>query len=165
MTGPSATALEEMGQAIDTWCKVGGEALIPTLLVEQADGYLARGDLDKTSECLERAFGSIARGQRVALAEALRLRAELRLRSAPPARAEADADLREAIGVAREQGDVYSLLRVALTRRRRFDREGGELVEAALAGAAAAYGAEARFPDLLAARDLLAMEGADVTSG
>ena len=162
MTGPSAAALDEMGEAIDTWCKVGGEALIPTLLVEQADGYLARGDLDKTSECLERAFGSIARGQRVALAEGLRLRAELRLRSDPSARAEADADLREAIGVAREQGDVYSLLRVALTHRRRFDREGGELVEAALAEAMAAYGEEGAFPDLAAARDLLAVEGADV---
>jgi class 3 adenylate cyclase/tetratricopeptide (TPR) repeat protein len=163
MTGPSAAALEEMGQAIDTWCKVGGEALIPTLLVEQADGYLARDDLDKASECLERAFGAIARGQRVALAEALRLRAELGLRSDPPARAEADADLREAIGVAREQGDVYSLLRVALTHRRRFDRNGGELVGAALAEAVAAYGREAGFPDLLAARDLAAVEGADVT--
>jgi tetratricopeptide (TPR) repeat protein len=163
MTGPSATALDEMGEAIDTWCKVGGEALIPTLLVEQADGYLALGDLDKASECLERAFGAIARGQRVALAEALRLRAELRLRSDPQARAEADADLREAIGVAREQGDVYSLLRVALTHRRRFDREGGDLVEAALADAVAAYGEEARFPDLLAARDLVAMEDADVS--
>jgi class 3 adenylate cyclase/DNA-binding transcriptional ArsR family regulator len=62
MTDPSAAALEEMGQAIDTWCKVGGEALIPTLLVEQADGYLARDDLDRASECLERAFGAIARG-------------------------------------------------------------------------------------------------------
>jgi class 3 adenylate cyclase len=163
MAGPSAAALEEMGQAIDTWCKVGGEALIPTLLVEQADGYLARDDLDKASECLERAFGSIARGQRVALAEALRLRAELRLRSDPPARAEADADLREAIGVAREQGDVYSLLRVALTHRRRFDRNGGKLVDAALAEAVAAYGREAGFPDLAAARDLVAVEGADVT--
>ena len=163
MTGPSATALDEMGQAIDTWCKVGGEALIPTLLVEQADGYLALGDLDKASECLERAFGAITRGQRVALAEALRLRAELRLRSAPPARAAADADLREAIGVAREQGDAYSLLRVALTHRRRFDREGGELVEAALAEAVAAYGHEAGFPDLLAARNLVAMEDADVS--
>jgi class 3 adenylate cyclase/tetratricopeptide (TPR) repeat protein len=165
MTGPSAATLDEMGQAIDTWCKVGGEALIPTLLVEQADGYLDRGDLDQASECLERAFGAIARGQRVALAEALRLRAELRLRSDPPARAEADADLREAIGVAREQGDVYSLLRVALTHRRRFGREGGELVDAALADAVAAYGQEAGFPDLLAARDLVAVEGADVSSG
>jgi class 3 adenylate cyclase/tetratricopeptide (TPR) repeat protein len=163
MTGPSAAALEEMGQAIDTWCKVGGEALIPTLLVEQADGYLAGDDLDKASECLERAFGAIARGQRVALAEALRLRAELRLRSDPPAPAEADADLREAIGVAREQGDVYSLLRVALTHRRRFGRNGGEPIDEALAEAVAAYGREAGFPDLLAARDLVAVEGADVT--
>ena len=165
MTGPSAAALEEMGQAIDTWCKVGGEALIPTLLVEQAEGYLARDDLDNASECLERAFGAIARGQRVALAEALRLRAELRLRSDPPARAEADADLREAIGVAREQGDVYSLLRVALTHRRRFNRDGGDLVEAALADAVTAYDRQAGFPDLLAARDLMAVEGADVSSG
>ena len=165
MTDPSAEALEEMGQAIDTWCKVGGEALIPTLLVEQADGYLARDDLDKASECLERAFGAIARGQRVALAEALRLRAELRLRSDPSTSAQAVADLREAIGVAREQGDVHSLLRVALTYRRRFDREGGELVEAALAGAVAAYGGAAGFPDLLAARELVAVEGANVSSG
>jgi class 3 adenylate cyclase/DNA-binding transcriptional ArsR family regulator len=161
----SVTALDQMGEAIDTWCKVGGEALIPTLLVEQADGYLARGHLDKASACLDRAFGAIARGQRVALAEALRLRADLRLRSDPSARAEADADLREALGVAREQQDVYSLLRVALTHRRLFDREGGEPIDAALADAVAAYGDETGFRDLVAARELVAAGGADVRLG
>jgi class 3 adenylate cyclase len=165
MTGASAAALDEMGEAIETWCKVGGEALIPTLLVEQADGYLARGHLDKTRACLDQAFGAIARGQRVALAEALRLRAELRLRSDPSARAEADTDLREAIGVARGQGDVYSLLRTALTHRRWFDREGGDLIDTALDDAVAAYGGSAGFPDLLAARDLAAAEGSNVKQG
>ena len=163
MASGSMTALDEMGEAIDTWCKVGGEALIPTLLVEQADGYLARGHLDKVGACLDRAFGSIARGQRVALPEALRLRAELRLRSDPSAEAEADADLREAIGVAREQGDVWSLLRVGLTHRR-FDREGGDLVDTALADAVAAYG-DTTLPDVVAARELMAAEGADVRPG
>jgi len=165
MTGASAAALDEMGEAIETWCKVGGEALIPTLLVEQADGYLARGHLDKTRACLDQAFGAIARGQRVALAEALRLRAELRLRSDPSARAEADTDLREAIGVARGQGDVYSLLRTALTHRRWFGREGGDLIDTALDDAVAAYGGSAGFPDLLAARDLAAAEGSNVKQG
>ena len=162
---PYSEALAEMEEGIATWSAAGGEAGIPWLRIELAGYHLARDDLKQAEACLDQAFKGMVRGQRLALAEALRLRAELRLRSAPPARAEADADLREAIGVAREQGDVYSLLRVALTHRRRFDREGGELVEAALAEAVAAYGEEARFPDLLAARDLLAMEGADVSSG
>jgi class 3 adenylate cyclase/tetratricopeptide (TPR) repeat protein len=160
---PFSEALAEMEEGIATWSAAGGEAGIPWLRMELAGYHLARDDLEQAKASLELAFEGMARGQRLALAEALRLRAELRLRSDPSARAEADADLREAIGVAREQGDVYSLLRVALTHRRRFDREGGELVEAALAEAVAAYGEEAAFPDLVAARELLAVEGADVS--
>jgi class 3 adenylate cyclase/tetratricopeptide (TPR) repeat protein len=162
---PFSDALAEMEEGIATWNGAGGEAGIPWLRIELAGYRLARDDLEQAMARLDQAFEGMARGQRLALAEALRLRAELRLRSDPPARGEADADLREAIGVAREQGDVYSLLRVALTHRRHFDREGGELVEAALAEAVAAYGEEARFPDLLTARDLMAMEGADVIWG
>jgi class 3 adenylate cyclase/tetratricopeptide (TPR) repeat protein len=160
---PFSEALAEMEEGIATWSAAGGEAGIPWLRIELAGYHLARDELAQAKASLELAFEGMARGQRLALAEALRLRAELRLRSDPSARAEADADLREAIGVAREQGDVHSLLRVALTHRRRFDREGGELVEAALAEAVAAYGEEAAFPDLVAARDLLAAEGADVS--
>jgi class 3 adenylate cyclase/tetratricopeptide (TPR) repeat protein len=159
---PFSEALAEMEEGIATWSAAGGEAGIPWLRIELAGYHLARDDLEQAKACLDQAFKGMALGQRLALAEALRLRAELRLRSDPSARADADADLREAIGVAREQGDVYSLLRVALTHRRRFDREGGELVEAAIADAVAAYGEEAGFPDLLAARDLVAVERADV---
>jgi class 3 adenylate cyclase/tetratricopeptide (TPR) repeat protein len=165
MTSTSAAALDRMGEAIATWCKVGGEALIPSLLVEQADGYLARGDLENASGCLDRAFGGIGRGQRLALPAALRLRAELRLGSDPSATAAADADLRKAIGLAEAEGDVYSRLRAALTHRRLLGRQGGDLIDTALADAVAAYGDATVFPDLAAARDLLAAEGAHVRQG
>jgi class 3 adenylate cyclase/tetratricopeptide (TPR) repeat protein len=160
---PFSEALAEMEEGIATWSGAGGEAGIPWLRIELAGYHLARDELAQAEASLELAFEGMARGQRLALAEALRLRAELRLRSDPSARAEADADLREAIGVAREQGDVHSLLRVALAHRRRFGRDGGELVDAALAEAVAAYGEDAAFPELVAARDLLAAEGADVS--
>jgi hypothetical protein len=65
--------------------------------------------------------------------------------------------------VAREQGDVWSRLRVGLTHRR-FDREGGDLVDTALADAVAAYG-DTTLPDVVAARELMAAEGADVRPG
>jgi class 3 adenylate cyclase/tetratricopeptide (TPR) repeat protein len=165
VSGPSPEALGEMAEAIATWCAVGGEALIPWLRVELADGHLAWGDLDQAKACLDEAFEGMEDGQRLALPEALRLRAELRLRSDQSAWTEADADLREAIDVARTRGDVYSLLRAALTHRRWFDREGGELVGSALAGAVAAYGDMTEFPDLVKARKLVAAEGAHVRQG
>jgi class 3 adenylate cyclase len=156
MTSTSSEALDEMGEAITTWCTVGGEALIPSLLVEQASGYLARDDLDKAATCLNQAFESIERGQRLALPEALRLRAELRMRVDPTAKADADAELREAIGVARSQGAVYSSLRAALSHRRLLDTEPDDLVDTALAEAVAAYGDATEFPDLAEARRLMA---------
>lgn len=156
LAGTAPQALDEMGEAITTWCTVGGEALIPWLRVEQAAGYLARGDLDKAATCLDQAFESIERGQRLALPEALRLRAELRLRAGTAARAAVGAELREALGVARAQGDVYSSLRAALSHRRLFGDDGGGLVDTALADAVAAYGDATEFPDLGTARRLVA---------
>jgi class 3 adenylate cyclase len=165
MTGASSQALEEMGEAITTWSTVGGQALIPWLRVEQASGYLARDNLRNAATCLNQAFGSMERGQRLALPEALRLRAELRMRADPAAKAEVDTELRKAIGVARAQGAVYSLLRAALTHRRLLDTEGGDLIDTALAEAVAAYGDASGFPDLVEARSLIATESSRVRQG
>jgi hypothetical protein len=156
MTDSSSNALDEMDDAITTWCAVGGEALIPWLRVEQAAGYLARDDLGKAMRCLDQAFQGMARGQRLAWPEALRVRAELRLRVDPAARPSADADLREAIGVARAQGTAYSVLRAALSRRRLLDGGADDLTDGALAEAVAAYGDATDFPELAQARELIA---------
>jgi class 3 adenylate cyclase len=164
MTDASSEALDELDEAIRTWCAVGGEALIPLFRVEQAHGYLARGDLDRATTYLDQAFAGMGRGQRLALPEALRLRASLRVRVDQDARADADADLREAIEIARAQGAVYSLLRAAVTHRRLIGDGGADLVDGALAEAVAVYGDAADFPDLVEARALIA-EGHRVSLG
>ena len=156
MTDSSPDALDEMDEAITTWCAVGGEAMIPWLRVEQAAGYLARDDVDKATRCLGQAFGGLAGGQRLALPEALRLRAELRLRVDPAATDGAEADLREAISVARAQGTPYSVLRAVLSRHRLLNGGSDDLTDGALAEAVAAYGDTAGFPELAQARELIA---------
>jgi class 3 adenylate cyclase len=156
MTDSSPDALDEMDEAITTWCAVGGEAMVPWLRVEQAAGYLARDDVDKATRCLGQAFEGMAGGQRLALPEALRLRAELRLRVDPAAASSAEADLREAIAVARAQGTAYSVLRAALSRHRLLNGGPDDLTEGALAEAVAAYGDTYGFPELAQARELLA---------
>jgi len=156
MADSSSDALDEMDEAITTWCAVGGEALIPWLRVEQAAGYLARDDLDQATRCLDQAFQIMAGGQRLALPEALRLRAELRLRADPGAGPSAEADLREAISVARAQGSAYSVLRAALSRRRLLAGGADDLADSAIAEAVAAYGDTTDFPELAEARELIA---------
>ena len=156
MADSSSSALDEMDDAITTWCAVGGEALIPWLRVEQAAGYLARDDPDKATRCLDQAFQGMAGGQHLALPEALRLRAELRLRSDPEAGPSAEADLREAIAIARAQGTAYSVLRAALSRRRLLGGGADDLTDGALAEAVDAYGDTTDFPELAEARELIA---------
>jgi class 3 adenylate cyclase len=165
MTDTSSDALDEMDDAITTWCAVGGEALIPWLRVEQAAGYLARDDLDNSMRCLNQAFRGMESGQLLALPEALRLRAELRLRVDPAAEPSAEADLREAISVARAQGTAYSLLRAALSRRRLLDGGADDLADSALAEAVAAYGDTTDFPELAEARELIAAGSRRVSLG
>jgi len=165
MTDSSSDALDEMDDAITAWCAVGGEALIPWLRVEQAAGYLARDDADKAIRCLDQAFQGMAGGQRLAWPEALRLRAELRLRADPAAEPSAEADLREAIAVARAQGSVYSVLRAALSRRRLLDGGADDLTDSALAEAVAVYGDATDFPELAEARELIATGSRRVSLG
>jgi len=165
MTDSSPNALDEMDDAITTWCAVGGEALIPWLRVEQAAGYLARDDLDEAMRCLDQAFQVMAGGQRLALPEALRLRAELRLRVDPAAGPGAGADLHEAVAVARAQGSAYSVLRAALSRRRLLDGGVDDLTDSALAEAVAAYGDATDFPELAEARELIATGSRRVNPG
>jgi class 3 adenylate cyclase/tetratricopeptide (TPR) repeat protein/nucleoside-triphosphatase THEP1 len=165
MTDSSSDALNEMDDAITTWCAVGGAALIPWLRVEQAAGYLARDDADNAMRCLDHAFQVMAGGQRLALPEALRVRAELRLRADPAAEPSAEADLREAVAVARAQGSAYSVLRAALSRRRLLDGGADDLTDSALAEAVAAYGDATDFPELAEARELIATGSRRVSLG
>jgi class 3 adenylate cyclase len=157
MTDSSTNALDEMDDAITMWCAVGGELLIPWMRVEQAAGYLVRDDPVQAARCLDQAFHGMESGQCLAMPEALRLRAELRLRIDPAAEPDAEADLREAITVARAQGTVYSVLRAALSRRRLLNGGADDLADGALAEAVAAYADATDFPQLAEARELIAM--------
>lgn len=159
MNDGSSAAPDEIGRALTAWCAAGSEPLIPMLLVEQADGYLACDELEKASACLTGAFAGMKRGHLLGMSDALRLRAELQLRTDPAAAAAADADLREAIAISRAQGDVYSSLQAAMAHRRLLHSEGDALVDAALAEAVAAYRDATAFPDLAEARELLAAGG------
>ena len=157
MTDSSPDALDEMDEAITTWCAVGGEAMIPWLRVEQAAGYLARDDVDKATRCLGQAFGGhggrpapgLARGA----AAAGRTAAAGRPGGCGPS---AEADLREAISVARAQGTAYSVLRAALSLHRLLNGGTDDLTDGALAEAVAAYGDTSGFPELTQARELIA---------
>lgn len=157
MTDSSTNALSEMDDAITMWCAVGGELLIPWMRVEQAAGYLVRDDPVQAARCLDQAFHGMESGQCLAMPEALRLRAELRLRIDPAAEPDAEADLREAITVARAQGTAYSVLRAALSRRRLLNGGTDDLTDGALAEAVAAYANTTDFPELAEARELIAM--------
>jgi hypothetical protein len=157
MTDSSTNALDEMDDAITMWCAVGGELLIPWMRVEQAAGYLVRDDPVQAARCLDQAFHGMESGQCLAMPEALRLRAELRLRIDPAAEPDAEADLREAITVARAQGTAYSVLRAALSRRRLLNGGADDLADGALAEAVAAYADATDFPQLAEARELIAM--------
>ncbi|MBA2323513.1 MAG: hypothetical protein H0V92_05680, partial [Pseudonocardiales bacterium] len=159
MSNTSSAALDEMGVALESWRAVGGETLIPWLVVEQASGYLILDDVENAGACLGRALEGMRRGQQLGLPEALAIRAELRLRTDPAATVAAEGDLREAIDVARTQGDVYALLRAALAHRRLLDSEGDELVDTALADAVEAYRDASAFPGLAQARALVAASG------
>jgi class 3 adenylate cyclase/tetratricopeptide (TPR) repeat protein len=159
VTDETSAALDQMGTAMRIWRAVGSEMLIPALFIGQADGYLARGEPAKATASLEQAFQGMRSGQRLWAAEALRLRAELRLRQEPAARAAAAADLREAIAVARDQGDTYSLLRVALAHHRLLGGVPDGAVDAALAEAVAAYRGAMPFPALIEARELVGASG------
>jgi hypothetical protein len=165
LAGTSVEAPDRLGQAIEIWTAVGGQALNPWLLVEQAEGYLAGGAPDQAAGSLDRAFAIIGQGQRLALPEALRVRAELTLQLDATATAEATGALREAVDVARAQGSAYSLLRSALAWHRLVGATADERAGSALAEAVAAYGDDTRFPDLDEARIVLATEGRRVTSG
>jgi len=69
--------------------------------------------------------------------------------------APAGADLREAFAVAREHGDVYSQLRVALSRHRLIGVDDNDLVRTPFGGAVAGYADDADVPELLEARRMM----------
>ena len=165
LAGAAVEDLDEMDEAITSWHTVGGEAAIPWLRVEQAAGYFAREDLSKAASCLSQAFAEMERGQRIALPEGLRLRAEISVRMDQSATSRADADIREAIAIARAQGNVYSVLRSALTHHRIFGFVEDAWIDSALAEAVTAYREGTEFPDLVQARAHMSPESRRVSLG
>jgi hypothetical protein len=165
MTAASPEAVGRLSEAITTWCTVGGEALVPYLLVEQAAGYLALDEVDPAAGALDHAFEIIGRGQRLAAAEALRLRAELTARTNPDGHDAIAADLVEAIRLGEEQSAVWFVLRAALSHARLLGGDSMDPgVRAALTRAVAAFDTASPLEDLVAARHVLTGSGSRVSS-
>jgi class 3 adenylate cyclase/tetratricopeptide (TPR) repeat protein len=118
VAAPTAAAVGGLAGAIATYRAMGCGAMVPSLLLEQAAGHLALGDLDAAGRDVDDALGHTV--QRYARADGLRLRAEVRA-----ARGEAVGgvarDLDEAAAVAGEQGAALYLGRITASRRRLLD--------------------------------------------
>jgi hypothetical protein len=115
---PTATALGEMGDAITAWRSLGGEVLLPGLIIERGWGYLRLGDFDRAGSCLEDAEQIQAKGQRLAAAEALRLRAELSARTGAAPPDDVSRLARAALRLAAGQGALLFVLRAGATCQR-----------------------------------------------
>ena len=119
----SPAAIDRLGTAIHVYRTYGAHALVPSLLLEQAEGLMRAGALDEAERCVEDALAY--EFQRYARAEGLRLRAEVRAArgvsggsGTPDDRAAVVADLREAHEVASAQPAPYIVNLVAESHRR-----------------------------------------------
>lgn len=94
---PTAEAVAGLGAGIAGYRAFGGEAMVPSLLLEQAAGHLALGDVAEAGACVDDALTFT--DQCYARAEGLRLRAEVAAARGgfDPAAVAADLDLAAAL--------------------------------------------------------------------
>jgi class 3 adenylate cyclase len=115
---PTPSTLGGLGAAIATYRSLGANALVPSWLLEQAEGSLAISDLDQARHCVDQALSYT--DQLYARAEALRLRAEVRAAGGygEPDQHTIKADLREALmQTAMQQVPYYTSLAAESYRR------------------------------------------------
>jgi class 3 adenylate cyclase/tetratricopeptide (TPR) repeat protein len=119
----SPATIDRLDSAITVYRTYGAHALVPSLLLEQAEGCMRAGALDEAQRCVDDALSYDV--QRYARAEGLRLRAELRAArggagtaDAAEDRAAVAADLREAHDVAVAQPAPHLVNLVAESHRR-----------------------------------------------
>jgi class 3 adenylate cyclase/tetratricopeptide (TPR) repeat protein len=122
---PTADAVMRLATASATYRSLGVDVLMPSWLLEQADGYLALGRLEDAARCIDDAFSFT--DQHYARPEALRLRALLHSVH------DAEDDLRAAFGVAMGQPAPWFAGRVARTYRDVVGHDDPDMV-AALGG-------------------------------
>jgi class 3 adenylate cyclase len=138
---PTRAALGEMGEAIALWRGLGGEILVPSLLVERGWGYLALGDLALAAECLTDAMSIMTRGQHLAVADAERLRAELLAQESGSSDDDPVTVLRGAMHHAANQGARLFVLRCGASYQRLFGLDGlDDELRSALDGAVHTFG-------------------------
>lgn len=115
---PTRAALGQLGGAIATYRAVGANGLVPSWLLELADGCIAIGDLEQARRCVDDAvsYGD----QLYARAAGLRLRAEVRAAGGygDPDQHTIKADLREALLQATMQRSSYYASLAAESYRR-----------------------------------------------
>jgi hypothetical protein len=111
---PKVEALDEMGAAIAVWRAVGGRVALPSLIAEQAFGYLALGAHDRAAACLADAE-ELLTVQGLAVPEVNRLRAELIAATRGSDDPAVDQELTLAIRTAAAQRAHLFVLRAAAT--------------------------------------------------
>jgi tetratricopeptide (TPR) repeat protein len=145
--------IREVQQGVDLWESTGAHLAFPYRHALLADACLAVGERGEGLQAIDESF---TYPEEVWwLAEQHRLRAELLLLE-PGFEAEAEADLRQALSIARDQGSKAFELRAALSLARLLRAQGRPAEgRAPLAECSAWFGEGLELPDLVDARTLL----------
>jgi class 3 adenylate cyclase/tetratricopeptide (TPR) repeat protein len=162
---PTMEGLEDLGRAIAAFRVGGAEWTVTSVQLDRGWGYVLLGDLEQAEACLQDAEEVIGHLQRTSVAEAHRLRAELRARRFGADDAVA-SELATGMRLAMSQGAPLYVLRAGATFERwfgpeRLDRDLRAAYEAALAIFGPDLAARRRF---LGAEGLLAADPADLPS-
>lgn len=160
--GETKEGIEETRSAVELWKALGGMLGVPNFMLRLADSYAMDGNLDDALGAVDEVLEIIeATGERLYLAEALRLKGEflLRMNMDTPDQelvGRAATLFEEAISVAGKQGaKMWSLKSAAsLTRLRRTQNRANEVVDI-LASAYSAFTEGFACADLVEAKGLL----------
>jgi hypothetical protein len=123
VSSPTAEAVARLAAASATYRSLGVDVLMPSWLLEQAEGHLALGQPTDAARCIDDALSFTA--QHYATPESLRLRALL-----PTSPSEGVGDLRTAFRLAMEQPAPWVAERIAGTYRELVGRDDPEMVAA-----------------------------------
>jgi class 3 adenylate cyclase/predicted ATPase len=166
-TGEVEGGLAELRQGVGEWRSLGMALASALFLLLLAEGCGEAGKVEEGLTTLQEALRAVEEsGERVYQAELLRQRGELLCLLAPPAVAQAEASIREALAVARGQGARSLELRALLSLARleaRLRREPSALEPLAETYARFSEGFES--PDLVEAGRLLGLPAVDRGEG
>jgi DNA-binding winged helix-turn-helix (wHTH) protein/predicted ATPase/energy-coupling factor transporter ATP-binding protein EcfA2 len=157
MQGHASAGLEEIHRGINEWEATGAALIKPYYLALQAEAYRQSGQTAEAVAAVAEGLAVALRtGERWYLAELYRLRAEL-MRDQPQMAADGmEAELQQALAIAREQQARALELRAATSLARHFSEQGKPVAaRELLAPVYAVFTEGLQTPDLRAAKVLL----------